>query len=81
MRQNSPQIMGPLCILLSLGLMGCGATLNISKPPAELLYDCPIPAMRARTNGELAATARALHGALVMCNIDKAALRDWAKED
>lgn len=49
-------------------------------PPAELLQDCPVPQVQLRTNGDMANHIMDLRSALKVCNNDKAALRDWAKD-
>ena len=49
-------------------------------PSPELLRDCPSPVLTYRTNGELAEAIIAWRNALAVCNIDKATLREWAKE-
>lgn len=68
--------------LLSLSLAACG-TLSTpqarSLPSAQLLADCPIPARRGDDNSALANLALEQRLALLACNADKAALREWAK--
>lgn len=49
-------------------------------PPAHLLLECPDPVVQYETNGDLAQAILAWADALRKCNIDKQALRDWAKE-
>jgi hypothetical protein len=65
--------------LSSLFLLLAGCAAPTAPPPAFLLQDCPAPAIRARTNGELAATLQDYRYALRACNDDKAALREFAK--
>jgi hypothetical protein len=49
-------------------------------PPLALLQDCPHPNTLVATNGDLLRLLRAYEAALGACNIDKQALREWAKE-
>lgn len=68
-------------VLAALLLCGCGATTQylLALPPAELLQDCPIPMDPIPTNADLARRDAARKAALVSCNDDKAALREWAR--
>lgn len=63
-------------------LIGCSTapTIEWAPPPHELLQDCPIPMDPIPTNGDLARRDAARKAALVRCNADKAALREWAKK-
>ncbi len=71
----------PLSLGVLLALAGCGVTIpQASQPPASLLEDCPHPEVRFSTNGELAEGLLAYREALILCNNDKSALREWAKE-
>lgn len=49
-------------------------------PPAALLAECPHPDLDIQTNGDLLRGLRAYEQALALCNIDKQALREWAKD-
>lgn len=67
-------------LLILLILAGCATptpdTVYVEQAvPVELSRDCPIPVIRARTNGELAETVKQLEQALVLCNLDKASIR------
>jgi hypothetical protein len=65
-----------LLILLILG--GCN-TVTVRQPPAALLADCPEPSAEdIITNRDLAEALLATRRALRLCNVDKAALREWA---
>lgn len=68
--------------LLALLLAGCATApeIQVLVPPAELLADCPIPMDPIPTNGDLARRDAARKAALVRCNNDKAALREWARQ-
>ena len=63
-------------------LLGCSLqpTIQWARPPEELLADCPIPMDPIATNGDLARRDAARKAALLQCNADKAALREWAKQ-
>lgn len=63
-------------------LIGCAIqpTIAWAPPPQELLLDCPIPMYPIPTNGDLARRDAARKAALVACNADKAALREWASK-
>jgi hypothetical protein len=70
-------------LLSALLMASCAAVTPTSTkllPPASLLADCPAPAPTVSTNGELVDYILALRGALRLCNDDKAALREWAKD-
>jgi hypothetical protein len=63
-------------------LTGCATTEIVrDTPPPELLRDCPLPLVDIRTNGGLAQGLLSYHDALIRCNIDKQALREWAQKD
>ena len=49
-------------------------------PPAVYLQHIDEPALRGKTNGDLAAWAVELRTALRLANADKKALREWAGE-
>jgi hypothetical protein len=68
---------------LALSLVGCSTTPSIqwAYPPAELMADCSIPMTPIPTNGDLARRDAARKAALVACNADKAALREWASQE
>lgn len=65
-------------------LAGCAGvpTTQVIKavPPEYLLQDCEVPAIRFNTNGDLVDAIVAFRGALRVCNNDKEALREWAKQ-
>lgn len=66
---------------LILLLTGCSTVQIVRElPPVELLADCPYVVEAYQTNGQLAQTILAYRDSLVKCNIDKQALREWAKE-
>jgi hypothetical protein len=67
-------------------LSGCATTKTLTVtvkeyPPEYLTQDCPAPASIAKKNGELVKDIAALRGAIRTCNVDKAALREWAKKE
>lgn len=66
-----------------LALAGCAQPPVYIRelPPGVLLEDCEEPALDVSTNAELAQYALRLRTALRVCNNDKQALREWAKED
>lgn len=74
--------------LLSLSLTACSALSTVRteyqslerKVPVELVQDCPIPARKGNTNGDLVQHNQALRTALVSCNDDKAAIRAWNED-
>lgn len=74
-----------LAVSLALALAGCSTVPVIEQvrevPPPTLLAPCPVPTREIRTNGDLAAWAIDLEGALGLCNNQLDALREWAKED
>jgi hypothetical protein len=72
-------ILGALVAPL-LGACMTVPTIQWAPPPHELLLDCPIPNGPIPTNGDLARRDAARKAALVACNADKAALREWAKD-
>lgn len=53
----------------------------VALPPASLLEPCPVPQVTLGVNGDLVRGLRAFELALEKCNIDKAALRAWRKEN
>lgn len=69
--------------LMALLLAGCStppARVLRDLPPQDLLQDCEEPTSPLQTNRHLAEHILALRTALRLCNNDKAALREWAKE-
>lgn len=69
-----------------VSLIGCGTTKTLTVtvrevPPEYLIQDCLIPASVAKKNGELVKDIANLKGAIRTCNVDKAALREWATPD
>lgn len=68
----------PFMVLLCAA--GCQSMAPV-KLPEHLLLPCPEPTMRRTTNGELADTLDKFKWALRACNDDKAALREWQKEE
>ena len=72
--------MRALILAAVLVLSGCTATTVKLYPPQELLADCTPGILAFDTNEDVAVSAVRLAGALKLCNIDKKALRDWAKE-
>lgn len=76
-KMRSPVVLAGLL----LALTGCSTTQIVRElPPVELLADCPYVVEAYQTNGQLAQTILAYRDSLVKCNIDKQALREWAKE-
>ena len=75
--------MALLGILIGLFLTGCGTTKYVVeyRVPEEFAQPCPIPAIRSRTNGELADSLKRMEHALVLCNIDKASIRALPKPE
>lgn len=68
-------------VALILALPACSTVQLVRETPSpELLRDCPEPIVNIRTNGELAESHLAYQNALRLCNVDKAALREWAKD-
>ena len=47
-------------------------------PPAELTQDCPRPAVDMSSNGALLQSLMSCQGQIIKCNLDRAALRQWA---
>ena len=71
-----------LVALLVAFLPGCSTVQLVRElPPVELLRDCPAVVEKFKTNGDLATTILDYRDALATCNIDKQALREWAKDD
>lgn len=69
---------------LFLGLTGCATKLpTVLKlyPPTDLMQDCLAPTYTVATNGDLATGILLERNALALCNIDKAALREWASKE
>lgn len=66
----------------ALALMAGCSTVELVRdtPSPELTRDCPHPEVDTRTNGGLAQGIKAYRASLTLCNIDKASLREWAKE-
>lgn len=64
-------------LLLALLVSACSSVPQVILPPEHLLRDCSIPSSIPRTNGELAQLALDRKLALIECNIDKAALREF----
>jgi hypothetical protein len=72
-------MLGPLALAVAL-LTGCSTTKVLRElPPPELLRDCLAPIVDISTNGGLAQGLLNYDDALKRCNLDKEALRDWAK--
>lgn len=70
----------PFVLVLAL-LTGCAVQKpQIIAPEAGLLADCPAPKYDKTTNIGLARGIQAYHAALQQCSADKAALREWYKE-
>ena len=69
-----------LCLMASLTGCASATKLTVLPPPLALLQDCPHPNTLVVTNGDLLRLLRAYEAALDACNIDKQALREWAKE-
>lgn len=65
-------------LLVAAALAGCTHVSGLS-PPAEYLRDCTYDTSVPRTNGELLRQRNDRGDALDLCNADKAALREWAK--
>jgi hypothetical protein len=74
----------PIVACMTALLMASCATVapNTTRllPPALLLEDCPVPGLDPSTNAAIAQGILDLRLALMGCNADKAALREWAKE-
>ena len=76
-------VTGLTSLFLLASLTGCATAtpqLIRSLPPQALLQDCPHPELDIQTNGDLLRGLRAYEQALSLCNIDKQALREWAKD-
>lgn len=74
-------------LLLPLLLIACGSTAPKAPPapetvrvlpPAELMQDCPRPAVDMSSNGALLQSLMSCQGQIIKCNLDRAALRQWA---
>ncbi|WP_350635669.1 Rz1-like lysis system protein LysC [Pseudoalteromonas sp. GW168-MNA-CIBAN-0100] len=74
-----------ICLLM---LSGCSSTpppkeiVTVTKvvkvlPPAHLMNVCQQPQTNVVTNADLLRFSVRAHNALVMCNLDKKALRQW----
>lgn len=82
--RSSERVLALIVLLIaSVWASGCAAPPVYVRelPPAVLLEDCEEPVSTLETNKDLAQWALALRSALRVCNNDKQALRDWAKED
>lgn len=69
-----------LALAFALVLSGCATTVGKQYPPSALLEDCRTGALTFTTDKDMAESVVALAAALKLCNIDKAALREWAKD-
>ena len=49
-------------------------------PPQELIQDCPATDVPLSDNASLVLALRAARLDLILCNIDKAKLRQWKQE-
>lgn len=67
-----------LPFLCLLALTACASQV---KAPPPYLEACPHPVVDRTTNGGLADGIRAYRQALRDCNDDKAALREWFKDN
>ena len=80
---------GAAGLCLALSLSGCGTSQEVvtqtenirTTPPAELTEPIPIPVMLGDTNGALLAWAMTLRETLREAAGDRAALRQWSKEE
>jgi len=74
----------PILVTLALLLAGCGSLphpeVRVLTPPEDLLRDCPFAARPLATNKDLAEAYLEVRSVLQLCNNDKAALREWARE-
>lgn len=61
-------------------LAGCATTTVKMYPPQELIANCEVAPLQYSTNEDLAISVVRLAGAIKLCNIDKAKLREWAKD-
>lgn len=78
---NDPKV--GVILLTGLLMASCATVAPKSvkvTPPMTFMVDCPEPEVDTATNGGLAKGITDLRGALRLCNNDKAALREWAKE-
>lgn len=66
-------------IFAAAALAGC-ATGAHRYPPEELMRDCPRPKVDVTANAGLAEGILDYDEALRLCNKDKAALREWARD-
>ena len=71
--------MRPLLLLVCCAMAGCTALPVKLTPPSELLEDCRAGSLSFKTNEEVSLSAAKLAAALKLCNLDKKALREWAK--
>ena len=72
--------LGLTALALTVCLSACGKPCPPARPmmpPVVLLQDVPEPALRGKTNGDLAAWALELREAVRLGNSDKRALREW----
>ena len=70
-----------LALLFAVLLTGCAGTVVKQYPPQELLADCYAQGLKFETNEDVAISAVRLAGALKLCNIDKAKLREWSVKE
>ncbi|MGI3041158.1 Rz1-like lysis system protein LysC [Shewanella algae] len=77
-----------LSLLFLMSLIGCSGTTPIVRtvtvtetvyvlPPESLMSRCEIPVYQGKTNQELYRYSNQAIAALVRCNVDWKALRDW----
>lgn len=71
--------MRALALLIPVLLAGCVTAPVKLTPPSELLEDCRAGSLSFKTNEEVSLSAAKLAAALKLCNLDKKALREWAK--
>lgn len=69
--------------LTVLPLQGCYKTLYVDKvshviPDSTLLQDCPLPGLSGALVEDALEQSVKREESLLKCNIDKAALREWA---
>lgn len=89
------QVLSPVCgrlsrmmspALLSLLLMSCGSPapqpvrVVKQRPPPVLLLDCQRPEADLSTNATVIDSLLACNARVVECNLNQAALREWAAE-
>lgn len=67
-----------LAALLATGCATAPQVPLVMAPPAVLLQDCLVPPPNVKTNEDLLQWALSMRSELRKCNIDKAALREWA---